>query len=378
MRVRKTDDDPAGNVQRVRKQNKPTRPVRPARPSARHAAGRVFEVLDIGEAEERAYRWLLRNPGASADEVAGATGESPRRTQRVLDTLQVKGLATHSPERPRRYIPASPNIAMEALVLERQGKLQQVRLAIHELQEQASSGRRNGGREPTVELVSSREAGRQIIEQIDRVAQHEIITLIRQPILISSLSGTDVQDTQREAQKRGVRFRSIADANYLALPGAIQRTRADMLAGEDVRIYPLLPFKMILADRRIAFIPLDLEQPGGPSLLVRSSALLDALYALFEILWERAAPIAFAPGGGWDASGGDADASAESDLVAMLATGLNDKAIAHEMDISERTLGRRIVELMRKLGARSRFQIGWLAALRHVGATVRAGDDRSA
>ena len=327
---------------------------------------RLLDGLDIDEVEECAYRWLLGHPGATITEVARALPASQRRTQRLLETLQAKGLATHSPERPRRYIPASPNIAMEALILERQDKLQRARLAVQQLQAEADAGRRNGGDEPTVELVTSREAGRQIIEQIDRVAQHEIITLIRQPILISSLGGSDIQDTQREAQERGVRFRSIADTDYLALAGALQRTRADMQAGEDIRVYPRLPFKMVLADRRIAFIPLNLEQSGGSSLLVRSSALLDALYALFEFLWERAVPISFTAAGDLEMGNADADALIESgELVAMLAAGLNDKAIAHELGISERTLGRRIVDLMRNLEARSRFQVGWIAALRH-------------
>lgn len=327
---------------------------------------RLFDALDISEGEECAYRWLLHNPGATLAEVGQTMALTQRQALRVLDLLEAKGLATHSHERPRRYLASSPNIAMEALIVERQNRLQRVRLAVAELQEQTRQSRRNGSREPVVELVSSREAGRQIIEQIDRVAQREIITLIRPPILISTLVETDGQFTQREAQARGVRFRSIADADYLALPGAVGRTRADMQAGEDIRIYPRLPVKMILADRRIAFIPLHLEQSGGPSLLVRSSALLDALYALFEILWERSAPITFSAADEMATGAADTDPLAENgELVAMLAAGLNDKAIAHELGVSERTLGRRIVELMRNLEARSRFQVGWLAALRY-------------
>jgi DNA-binding NarL/FixJ family response regulator len=45
-----------------------------------------------------------------------------------------------------------------------------------------------------------------------------------------------------------------------------------------------------------------------------------------------------------------------------MAAGLNDKAIAHELGISMRTLNRRISELMTQLNARSRFQIGWIAS----------------
>jgi DNA-binding NarL/FixJ family response regulator len=128
---------------------------------------------------------------------------------------------------------------------------------------------------------------------------------------------------------------------------------------------------MVMADRSIALIPLNLERPGSPSLLVRSSALLDALYAMFELLWNQAAPIAFTRAGmlrtGEPAAHLPTDAER---LLPLLAAGLNDKAIAHELGISPSTLNRRIAELMKSVDARSRFQLGWLA--RALGGTSEA------
>jgi len=163
-------------------------------------------------------------------------------------------------------------------------------------------------------------------------------------------------------------FRTIADQDFLALQGAVERVREDIRSREQVRIFPHLPFKMVLADRRVAVIPLNLAQDDSPSLLVRSSALLDALYSLFEMLWARAAPIEF--DGEEVAEAGDPPPqfSSETDnLVALLAAGLNDQRIAAELDISVRTLRRRMADLMQKLDARTRFQSGWIAALRQSG-----------
>jgi sugar-specific transcriptional regulator TrmB len=99
------------------------------------AAKRPFETLGITDLEERASRLLLAKRRATAEEIAHALPLSQRKTQQLLDTIEAKGLATHSPERPRRYIPASPNIAMESLILEHQKDLQRARTAIQELQE---------------------------------------------------------------------------------------------------------------------------------------------------------------------------------------------------------------------------------------------------
>jgi hypothetical protein len=86
-------------------------------------------------------------------------------------------------------------------------------------------------------------------------------------------------------------------------------------------------------------------------LLVRSSSLLDALCEMFEMYWRVAAPFVT----------GDAAVAADP-LIPLLASGMNDKSIEHELAMSPRTLARRIVDLNRRLGATTRFQAGWLAA----------------
>ncbi len=48
-------------------------------------------------------------------------------------------------------------------------------------------------------------------------------------------------------------------------------------------------------------------------------------------------------------------------LVSLLASGLNDKVIASQLEISSRTLDRRVKALMEGLGTRTRFQTGWRA-----------------
>jgi DNA-binding NarL/FixJ family response regulator len=84
---------------------------------------------------------------------------------------------------------------------------------------------------------------------------------------------------------------------------------------------------------------------------------------MFEILWERAAPMAVASTGSWQMDRPGTRLPPEADqLLPLLAAGLNDKAIAHELGISASTLARRITDLMDRLDAQTRFQLGWMAA----------------
>ena len=88
---------------------------------------RPFDILGIGAEEERTYRWLLAHPRSTMREVGHALALPARKTQRLLDAIEAKGLTTHTPERPCRYLPAAPDMALEALILQRQNALQNAR-----------------------------------------------------------------------------------------------------------------------------------------------------------------------------------------------------------------------------------------------------------
>jgi sugar-specific transcriptional regulator TrmB len=329
-------------------------------------AGRPLEALGITVEEERAYRILLTRRLASAVDLAPELSLAPRPTQRLLDALAAKGLATHSPEQPRRYMAVLPEFAVEAIVSQRHAQLERARAAIADLSAHAARARDASERGEMVELVTSRDAERRIFEQAQHLARDEVVTLVRPPLRVTRLDTSFEQDqgAQRNARARGVRYRSIVDSDYLALPGAPARVLHESESGEEIRVFPELPFKVAIFDRRTAFIPLDLRQPDGPTLLVRSSALLDALYELFESLWQRSTPIAFTSTGiSTHAAPAARLPEAAARLLPLLAAGLNDKAIAHELDISSATLNRRLGELMKGLDARTRFQMGWRAAL---------------
>ena len=334
--------------------------------TTRSESARPLETLGISAEEEQAYRALLSRRLAGAADLSSALGISARATQRLLDALAAKGLATHSPERPRRYMPVPPEFAVEAIVSQRQAELERARAAIPELGKHAAKMRGDADRGEVVELVTSRDAERRIFEHAQHAARDEVVTLVRPPLRVTRLDAPFEQDQklQRTARARGVHYRSIVDADYLALPGAPERVRSESESGEEIRVFPELPFKIAIFDRRIAFIPLNPHEPESATLLVRSSALLDALYALFESLWERSTPLAFTPAGVPKIAKAAARVpESAAKLIPLLAAGLNDKAIAHELDVSSATLNRRLAELMKGLDTRTRFQLGWRAAL---------------
>jgi sugar-specific transcriptional regulator TrmB/DNA-binding CsgD family transcriptional regulator len=327
--------------------------------------GRALEILGISEEEENLYRLLLAHSGVTLREIAELSSLDIRKARRLLDAIEGKGLATHSSERPSHYIPASPDIALDELILQRQKALHHAQAAAQALQEYAVA-QRHEKREQLVELIANQEAESQAFRHIQRTAQDEIVSLVRPPLRITRLEASwEDDETQKITRSLQVRRRSIADAEFLELPDALRIMRAEADAGVEVRTFPHLPFKMFLADRHIALIPLALERPDSPVLLVRSSALLDALYVMFEMLWQRATPLSFTHADKVKGSESDPLFTKDAEaLIALMVAGLNDKTIAYELEISTRTLERRVAELLRLLDARTRFQAGWRATLR--------------
>jgi hypothetical protein len=317
---------------------------------------RPLEALGIGEMEEAAYRFLLANRAATIEEVAEGLSLAPRKAKRLLDDIEAKGLVSHSLQKPPRYIAASPELAVEALASQRQADIERARSAIPQLKEHAavSSGQDSG---QVVELITNRAALGQILLQLRQTVQNEVILFQRAPVLIP-------QQNYQSERLVGVHVRSISDTGLLALPGALNRVRLDMEAGEDARVFPSLPVKLFVADRRIGLMPLNADDPDSPVMMVRSSSLLDALCALFELTWEQSTPIVFAPSGELTEGERVARLSETAEqMIPLLAAGLNDKGIAHEVGMSATTLNRRVAELMKRFGTRTRFQLGWRAAL---------------
>jgi hypothetical protein len=216
--------------------------------------------------------------------------------------------------------------------------------------------------ERVLEIISSRERVPQLLAQVQRAAQYECICLDKPPYIVGPPDTVD--GNVIDGLQRGISYRCIMDLQAFEYPGAVDRARTSMKAGEKVRVASNLPLKLLFADDRMGLLPLSLQELDGPVLLLRSSALLDALRAFFELLWERATPITFSRSGGLKMDAAVRFPIDLDELVFRLAAGANDKAIAHELGLSPRTFDRRIDEFMKSMNARTRFQAGWLAALR--------------
>jgi len=345
-------------------------------------ASRPLHALGISLEEERVYRALLARRTASAPEIARDLEWPARRTQRLLDAIEAKGLATRKSERPRRYASSPPQFAIEALIAQGQTDLARARTTIDDLRRHTDDAMQDADdEEQRVEVIADPAAARQIMAQLMQSMHAETVNLQCAPVMFSNVGEDDGAETRAlaNAVARGARVRSVSDAGLLALPGALTRLRRDIEAGEEARVFPVLPFKVAVFDRRVGLVPLDDAHRTGSMLLVREPKLLEALCALFESFWERATPIAFTRSGALQKieTPSLTDDVTER-VIPLLAAGLNDKSVAHKLGISIATLNRRIAGLMKSMDSRTRFQMGWRAATETFAANAPSAATRRA
>ena len=112
-----------------------------------------------------------------------------------------------------------------------------------------------------------------------------------------------------------------------------------------------LPTRLFVIGSTHAVLPEPLGMADEPRILVRQRALVESLILLFELMWDRAAPVP-------DLDLGEARPDLRRFLLQQLAAGAKDEQIARALGISLRTVRRRVADLLIELGVDSRFQAG--------------------
>lgn len=321
----------------------------------------LLSKIGLSADAERAYRLLLARGSATEQEVSKSLSLSSMRVQRLLESMQRKGLVVCLRDVAPIYLPIAPDLAIGALIQRRQASLERIRSIVPILHRDAMTDRPLRADEKMVEVVTGRTALARIAQQMRHSTHQELRSLVREPFTFWSTSNPD--PLLQEPSPRPVRHLTILDHAAMEDAGALERVQMECGASEECRIAQSVPLEMMISDQRLAVLPLATDGIEDSALLIRSSALLDGLQTLFDSIWQKAAPIAHIAQSAELETPASSAVGADS-LLPLLAAGLNDKAIAHKLGISVRTLIRRIADLLGTLDARTRFQAGWLAAQR--------------
>jgi len=318
----------------------------------------MLEVVGLDETSERIYLELVGHPDATADELSGLCGIPTARSASSLRTLVGIGLARRLPGN-RRFAATPPMVALSDLVKAQEEALAAVRHASVTLSDRFRSAIRTEAASEPVEVIFGREAIAREFDVVREEAREQLCFFERPPYVVTDPSGRD--ETEQKLLEQGVTYRVICDREALEQHG-LDDVRANLhLPNMQVRLVDKLATKLVIADRRLAIIAVDVEV-ADPVYLVHQSSLLDALVTLFEFQWQAATPLRLTQHGIEEAAHSDRLSTDEATIVDLLAAGFTDATISRMLGCSERTVQRRIARIMRRLNAFTRFQLGVEAA----------------
>ncbi|MGW0582184.1 helix-turn-helix transcriptional regulator [Streptomyces sp. NPDC002920] len=322
--------------------------VNTAYDTARQApAASPWSAVGVSAFDELVYQSILHQPDAGAAGWALLTGATPARVRESCNRLLALGLL-QPPDSMGGLRAVDPRVAIRALIRRRETESELLAATAEEMATAYEAGLLREEPSRLVEVVSGEGANAARLEELYARAEHEVCVFDTPPYLAPR---TPQLDLQSDLLSRGIVYRTVYAATALEDPDVLYHAWKMVELGEQARVLPAVPVKLLLVDGRRAMLPLTSSDAGGYcAAVVRHSAVTEALQKLFELAWQQATPLGQPTGDGELSEG-------ERTLTRLLAAGMKDEAVARHLGVSLRTLRRRVSELQDRLGAASRFQL---------------------
>lgn len=317
-------------------------------------AASPWAAVGVSAFDEVLYQAILNQPDAGAAGWALLTGASPARVREACNRLLTLGLL-QPPDSMGGLRAVDPRVAIRALIRRRETESELLAATAEEMATAYEAGLLREEPSRLVEVASGEGAIAARLEEMYARAEHEVCLFDTPPYLAPPAPQVDLQ---ADLLSRGIVSRGIYAATGLEDPKVLSRALSMVELGEQARVLPTVPLKLLVVDGCRALLPLTASAAGGYcAVVVWHSAVTEALQKLFELAWQQATPL------GQPVSDGELTED-ERTLTRLLAAGIKDEAVARHLGVSLRTLRRRVSDLQERLGAASRFQLGMRAAQR--------------
>ncbi|WP_051970463.1 helix-turn-helix transcriptional regulator [Kitasatospora azatica] len=323
-----------------------------------------FEALGLHRSSYLVYRALLERPDLDLDGLGRHLGLDSSTVEDALDALADMALLDHGSGSAGDWVPVDPDMRLSAILAAEEAEVhhrwESVRQAKRHIAELAAVYRKAGhsGTLPNVEHVVGLDEVRQRLERLAAETCSEVATLVpggpqSKDVLQAS------HDLDSETLARGVQMRTVYVESIRNSQETMGYARWMLSSGADIRTATTLPMRLIVADRSLAVIPVDPDDPRQGALIIRHRGVVSVCLALFEQVW-RSASVLKGTADPLDAPVSEASAQ-EVELLRLLGQGHSDDFVARQLGVSLRTVRRMMAALMRRLGAKSRFQAGMTA-----------------
>lgn len=316
-----------------------------------------LQAIGLTAEEADLYALLVDSPPLSREDVRQRWDAPEREASLVLLAgLGQRGLITTLAGDPERVAAIAPDVALAELAERRIADLTRAKDRVtREFRGRWVQGEHAMDAQDVIEIIVGRSAIHQRVRMLERGAR-EILGFDRPPYAAADM----VNPVENRKLQEGCTYRSLYEGSSLDLPGQMESIQEATSLGERARVLWGVPTKMVMADRKVAIVPLETSPDTiEVAAVVHPSSLLTSLHALFELLWDQATPIGDPRAEAHQATPAPSEKDRrQRELLTLMAAGLPDKAVARQLGVTERTVQRWIHSLMAEHSAHTRFQLG--------------------
>ncbi|MFG2146231.1 hypothetical protein ACGFRG_18785 [Streptomyces sp. NPDC048696] len=207
----------------------------------------------------------------------------------------------------------------------------------------------------TLAVIDDRSVAANTLDTLVERAEHSVTMLIPNsedalPVVGTALRGLAARHP-RDIRVRILAAPDLAGDDRLARLGAVVEGLEIRLAATAVR------HAAVVVDRQVALVRSPGVATAGGASIIRAPGVVKALHDLMMTAWHRGAPLTK-----YQQLQEYLSSDCGTRILQMLGDGCTDEAAARELEMSVRTYRRRVADIMRLLGARSRFQAGLYAS----------------
>lgn len=313
-----------------------------------------MHFLGVSQEEERVYRYFLRHPKTSLEDLHKDIGIAPAVA--VTHARRLSRMALLWESTSGRLTPADPESAITRLTDQRLRALQEQVFSITRVKALLESLRtEQSDPDAFTQGVNRSTEPEEIRARITDWAfgtKKEVLCLAPYTEY-SSQYISYVRPLVLDFLGRGIRLRSIMLAD--APPDSLTATYVRELAwhGAEVRTITEAAERVMVSDRQTAIVPIKGNRIEDGALFTTESGLVANFVGLFERTWAQAEPAA--------AIQAPSLAEANHEILTAMCSGEIDDTAARRIGVSVRTYRSRIANLMRLLGADSRAQAALMA-----------------
>ncbi|MFF9050907.1 LuxR C-terminal-related transcriptional regulator [Streptomyces erythrochromogenes] len=246
---------------------------------------------------------------------------------------------------------------LETDIEEKQRALAAARVAMHQAEEiyRAHTGTGTG---TGIRAISGADAISATLSSVVQSCEEELLTAQpgggRPAALLEKALASDVA-----ALERGIRQRTIYQHTVRSHGPTLAYVEQISVAGAEVRTLDEVFDRLIVCDRKIAFVPDPGEERRQLALVIEHPGMIRYLVGIFDKSWERAAPLRHTPTEHRPPLLTDETRRA---VLHLMVNGYTDETIAGRLGMSARTVATHVRKASEQLGSRSRAQLAYLIA----------------